>query len=206
MNDDLELLPTRRSLLERLKNWDDQESWRAFVDRYWTLIFLTARKAGLNQEEAEDAVQETVISVSKSLPGFRYEEDGSFKSWLLRVTQWRIQDQFRKRDLAAEHNQPKTRTSTSTTTVERIPDPSQTLEATWEEEWEANLVTNATERVKLKVDPEQYQMFDLYVIKHWPVSQVAKTLRVRTGSVYLARHRIGKLLKKEIAALRERPL
>jgi len=206
MNDDLELLPTRRSLLERLKNWDDQESWRAFVDRYWTLIFHAAIKAGLNQEEAEDAVQETVISVSKSLPGFRYEEAGSFKSWLLQVTQWRIQDQFRKRDFAAERRNPRTRTSTTTATVERIPDPSRTLEATWDEEWEANLVTNAAERVKLKVDPEQYQMFDLYVIKQWPASRVAKVLRVRTGSVYLARHRIGKLLKKEIAALREKPL
>src|SRR5262245_48540471 len=27
-------LPTRRSLLQRLKRWDDQESWRDFFDTY----------------------------------------------------------------------------------------------------------------------------------------------------------------------------
>jgi RNA polymerase sigma-70 factor (ECF subfamily) len=206
MKDDNELLPTRRSLLERLKNWDDQESWRAFVDRYWSLIYYTALKAGLTEAEAEDAVQETVISVSKSLPGFRYEERGSFKSWLLQVTTWRIHDQLRKRDLASTRRKPRAATSTGTTTLERLPDPSKGLEATWDEEWESNLMANALEQVKKKVELEQYQMFDLYVLKQWPVSRVAKVLRVSAGTVYLAKHRIGKLLKKEIASLQAKPI
>ena len=37
-NDPDELLPTRWTLIERLKNWDDQESWRQFFDTYWKLI------------------------------------------------------------------------------------------------------------------------------------------------------------------------
>jgi len=42
-----ELLPTRYSLLSRLQNWEDQESWRVFFDTYWRLIYSVALKSGL---------------------------------------------------------------------------------------------------------------------------------------------------------------
>ena len=45
------LIPTRRSLLTRLKNWDDQEGWREFFDTYWNLIYGVALKAGLTDAE-----------------------------------------------------------------------------------------------------------------------------------------------------------
>ena len=34
-----ELIPTRRSLLSRLKDWDDQDSWKEFFDTYWKLVY-----------------------------------------------------------------------------------------------------------------------------------------------------------------------
>ncbi len=33
-----EFIPTRYSLLSRLQNWDDQESWKDFFDTFWLLI------------------------------------------------------------------------------------------------------------------------------------------------------------------------
>ena len=39
-----ELLPTRYSLLSRLQNWEDHESWRVFFDTYWRLIYSVALK------------------------------------------------------------------------------------------------------------------------------------------------------------------
>jgi len=62
-----DLIPTRRSLLSRLKDWDDQESWRDFFNTYWKLIYATAIKAGLTHTEAEEVVQETVITISKKI-------------------------------------------------------------------------------------------------------------------------------------------
>ncbi len=204
MNADNELLPTRQSLLSRLKDWNDQESWRAFFDAYWRLIYNAAIKAGLTDAEAQDAVQETLISVMKSMPNFHYDgERGSFKGWLLNLTKWRITDQFRKRQRGIEHQRRDSATSDETATVERIPSPDgPELEAVWDEEWERNLVEAAIERVKKKVDPKHYQLFDLYVLKKWTVSKVAATLRINPGLVYLAKHRINRLIKKEIACLR----
>ena len=68
-----EFLPTRRSLLSRLKDWDDQESWKDFFDTYWKLIYGVAIKSGLNDAEAQDVVQEAVISVAKKMHEFKYD-------------------------------------------------------------------------------------------------------------------------------------
>jgi len=201
-------IPTRQSLLGRLADWNDQESWRVFFDTYWKLIYGAATRAGLNDAESQDVVQETVISVMKGIPNFKYDaEKGSFKGWLLRLTSWRITDQIRKRQRRIENRSRARDTSTSTATVERVADPVVSkLEAAWDEEWERNLLDAAVERVKRKVDPEHYQVFDLYAIKQWPVSKVAKTLKVNPGKVYLIKHRISRLIKKEIIQLRAKPI
>src|SRR5439155_297687 len=77
-----EIIPTRRSLLTRLKQWDDHESWKDFFDTYWKLVYGVAVKSGLNENEAQEVVQETVIAVAKKMHDFKYDPAvGSFKSW-----------------------------------------------------------------------------------------------------------------------------
>jgi RNA polymerase sigma factor (sigma-70 family) len=198
-----EFIPTRRSLLSRLRNWDDQEAWRAFFDTYWKLIYNAAVRAGLNDAEAQDVVQETVIAISRKLPEFTYDPaKGSFKTWLMRQTTWRVAAQVRKR-LPVEPSPPGPHTGSRTTTLERVPDPAlPALEAMWNEEWENNLLDAALRRIKAKVDAKQLQIYDLCVRKKWAPSKVAKDLRLTTARVYLAKHRVGALLKKELLHLR----
>ena len=74
-------------------------------------------------------------------------------------------------------------------------------ERAWEEDWQKNLMDAAIQRVKRSVSIEQYQMFDLFVLKDWPAKDVAKTLGVTIAYVYVAKHRIAKLIRKEVAAL-----
>jgi len=49
MNEHQDLIPTRASLLSRLKCSEDSESWRVCFDTYWKLIFNAARRAGLTE-------------------------------------------------------------------------------------------------------------------------------------------------------------
>ena len=208
MNDADGLIPTRQSLLSRLKDWNDQESWKVFFDTYWKLIYKAALKAGLTEAEAQDVVQETVISVSRSIPNFHYDPaKGSFNSWLLRVTTRRITDQLQKREPLVKPAERGTSTSTGTSTIERVADPSGFgLQELWDEEWEQNLINAATQRVRNKVDARHYQIFDCCAIKQWPVSKVAQTFKVTRGRVYLIKHRLGKMIKQEIELLRNKPL
>jgi RNA polymerase sigma-70 factor (ECF subfamily) len=93
-------------------------------------------------------------------------------------------------------------TSTATGPLEQIADPAGLkLETLWEEEWNSSLIESAIQQVKLKVDPKHYQIFDLYVFKEWPVSKVSRTIGVSPARVYLVKHRIQRLIRKEIARL-----
>ena len=195
-----DLIPTRYSLLSRMQDREDQDSWKDFFDTYWRLIYSFAIKSGLTDAEAQDVVQETVISVAKDIEKFKRDRTlGSFKGWLRNLTRWRIADQFRKRtrSVPAGNN-----LSTPSTNPDEIAGPGNTdLEAIWEEDWQANLLEAAMERVKPRVREEHYQMFDLNVIRQWPASKVAQTLGVNIGRVYLAKHRVMALIKKEIRVL-----
>src|SRR6185295_15351572 len=110
-----EFIPTRKSLLTRLKNWDDQEGWREFFDTYWRLIYSVAVKSGFNDAEAQDLVQDTVISVAKKMRHFHYDPSvGSFKAWLLLITRSRITDRLRKKRLPFADDRPAAETTTGT--------------------------------------------------------------------------------------------
>ena len=89
-----------------------------------------------------------------------------------------------------------------TAAIERVPDPgAANLDELWEEEWQKELLEAAIERVKTQVSSEQYQMFDFYVLKKMPVDKVAAALGTNAGQIYLARHRISRLIKKEVSRL-----
>lgn len=205
-----EFIPTRQSLLERLRKWDDQASWQEFFDTYWKLIYRTALKAGLTSQEAEDAVQETVISVARSIPTFEYRpaaEGGSFKRWLLTLTKWRINDQLRKRlrnvlsnAISLDEEEPNAPPSSS-----QIPDPvGNQLDAVWDAEWEQTLLDAAVERVKGRTDPEHYQIFYLFAVKGWSAWKVAAKLRVSLPQVYTVKHRVAKEIELAAKQIRQK--
>lgn len=194
-------IPTRYTLLSRLQDWEDDESWRVFFNTYWRLIYSVAIKSGLTETEAEEVVQETVICVAKSIQKFKRDrERGSFKGWLRNLTRWRIADQLRKRTAAVAGRNTDGHAARSTL------GPADELEgangvADWEREWQWNLLKAAMDRVKARVNEEQYQLFDFCVVKQWPVSRITATLGVSAARVYLARHRIGRLVEKEVRRL-----
>lgn len=198
-----EFLPTRHSLLTRLKNWDDSDGWKRFFDTYWKLIYSAAIKSGLSDAEAQDVVQETVLSVAKKMNEFKYDPAlGSFKGWLLTLTRWRIIDQVRKRSRHAQMGGSQAEDGAGTSPIDSLPDEQGIkLDAIWEAEWQKNLMDAALQRVKRKVGARQYQLFDLHVIKQWPVEDVIKTLGVTGNNVYQSKSRISALLRKEIELL-----
>ena len=198
-----ELLHTRATLLDRLKDWQDQSSWQQFFDTYWGLIYGVARQAGLSDAEAQDVVQETMSGVARHMPSFKYDPAlGSFKNWLLTQTRWRIIDQRRKRTPARKPETVATTAGTATASIDRLIDPATfSLDAMWEAEWEKNLLNAALTRLKSKIDPEKFQIFDFYVKKEWPAEKVATTFGTSVDQVYLIKHRVTEMLKEEVKRL-----
>jgi RNA polymerase sigma factor (sigma-70 family) len=193
---------TRSSLLSRLKDWADADGWQEFNAIYGPLIFRFALKAGCTESEAQEVVQETLVAAARHLPAFQYDPAVcAFKTWLLNLSHWRVQDQLRKRlpsAVSKVDEEPDQRTAT----IERIPDPKGNhLQRIWDQEWKALMLETAVANIKLKVPPKQWQIFDLYVLKGEAPRQVAQLLSVSIGRVYLIKHRVGGVLKKELTRL-----
>jgi RNA polymerase sigma-70 factor (ECF subfamily) len=205
-----ELAPTRRSLVERLRDLDDQTSWQEFFDTYWKLIYGSAIKSGLSDDEAGDVVQETVIGVARRMETFVYDpQTCSFKGWLMHITRCRIIDRFRSRKRQRQSSSVLLSEDRGTTTAEdglQIPDAAaeRAFQGMWDEEWQKNLVDAALEKVKRKVPARQYQIFYLHSVKNMPAADIARLLGITSAKVYVVRHRVGRLVKREVELLQKR--
>jgi RNA polymerase sigma-70 factor (ECF subfamily) len=150
-----------------------------------------------------------LVTVAKKMPEFKYDSKRSFKSWLLQTTRWRINDHVnrvraRELPLAPSANKAESR---GTAVEDQMPDPrSLEIDAFWESQWEQNLMDAAIERVKSRASPKQFQMFELYVLKEWPIRKVMETLRVNMAQVHVAKHRVSALIKKEVKGLQRGPI
>ncbi len=197
------MIQTRATLIQRLKDWQDQASWQEFFDTYWKLIYGVARRMGLSDDEAQDVVQETLAAVAKHMPSFKYNPAiGSFKSWLMNMARWRITDQFRKRRLSCMLEPLSSDATTDDGVAENVADPSgESIYELWDAEWEWALLDAAMTKVRRRIDPQKYQIFDFYVNKERAAEKVARSFGVSVEQVYLVKHRVTETIKDEVKRL-----
>lgn len=199
-------LPTRSSLLSRLKNASDAAGWQYFVDNYGRLIFQVCLRAGLARQEAEDIVQDTVAAVAKQMPRFEYDRSrGSFKGWLARVTRNHIADFLEKKTREANRRVelPPEQADGLAARDEVIAGGSESMDALWESEWREHLLARALRCVQQKLPARSVQIFQMSALDGWSTEKIAGALCLSRPQVYLARHRAARLVKKEIERLRK---
>jgi RNA polymerase sigma-70 factor (ECF subfamily) len=198
-------IATRASLLSRLRDHGDHRSWQQFYEVYHRLILSVARRAGLDEADAQEAMQETIITVSKEMPDFRYDPaKGSFKNWLLVIARHRIMDQMRKRYRARMANRLDPDMTSVEEEINRQLGGRDALADVWEDEWKKRLLEEAMQRVRKQSKPQQFQMFEKTTMEGWSVAETARAFDVSQMTVYLARHRIGGMIKKEVKRLTEK--
>jgi len=193
---------TRTSLLKRLKCPENDQGWREFACLYSGLIKRLARSASLTEDEAEDVLQEVLISVARNIRDFHYDPDvSSFKRWLSNITRWRITSQIRRRiryqmrfgDSPLNYEAPR---------IEEIPAPDVSEDSLQDVKWGENLLRLALKQVRAEIREKHFQIYFLRVIKEKEISEVCRQLRVNRGQVYVATLRVGRLVKAKIQELR----
>lgn len=197
---------TRRSLLTRLKNWDDRSGWQEFMDKYGRFIFGMARKQGFSIEEAEDVVQDVLVSVAKKMPEFRYQGDkGSFKAWLVMIVKSRLIDHLRKKYRRLPSAGFAGGEADETRIEERVAQQEDALshESLWAAEWESHVLETALARVKERLPAKHFLAFRMCTQQQKAPAEVAKALGISLPMIYVIRHRAGRMVANEIELLRE---
>jgi len=195
-----QIYATRSTLLVRLKDLDNQQAWQEFFDVYWTLLFNFARRAGLNESDAEEVVMDTVETVARKIEDFEYNrQTGRFKSWLLTIVRFKLGDRFRKKKRQAEKGEVASLDEIAEGQVMDADAPE--LEKIWDAEWQKRMIDMALERVKQLVGHKQYQIFHCYVIQEQAAEDVAEFLEVSKAQVYVAKNRVGKIFEAELKLL-----
>ena len=71
MNSDKEQFCTRETLLAKIKNRHDDDSWEDFVYYYKSYIHIICRKMNVSFHDTEEIVQKVLIIAWKKLPNFQ---------------------------------------------------------------------------------------------------------------------------------------
>jgi RNA polymerase sigma factor (sigma-70 family) len=192
---------TRVTLLQRL-NQDpaDQISWAEFVRLYSPAIRGWLMHWGLQEADSQDVAQNVLLRLTAKLPQFKYDPSKSFRGWLKTLTHhaWH--------DFVTEAGY-RTRGSGDTSildqlqSVEAREDLAARVEATFDKE----LLQMALLRAKERVADTTWQAFKLSALDGVAPQTVADQLGVRVSQVYLAKHRVQKLVQEEIRSIEGTP-
>jgi RNA polymerase sigma-70 factor (ECF subfamily) len=187
-------METSMSLLERLRLPDNPRDWDRLVELYQPLLLTWAKRAGLQDADAADLVQDVFAHLHRKLPEFQYDPSRSFRAWLRTVTLnlWR----GRQRKASARNEN---------TPIDRVPEPESEDPAAefWEADFNKHLTARALEIMREEFQPATWKAFWDVVVEGRAPEEVARDLGMSTGAVYAARHRVKTRLKEELAGLLE---
>jgi RNA polymerase sigma-70 factor (ECF subfamily) len=191
--------PTRASLLLRLRDAEDGDAWREFVDLYAPLVYGYARKQGLQDADAADLCQEVLRAIAGAVGRLEYDpRRGAFRNWLFTVVRRKLSN-WRE----AHGNRAQGSGDTGThQLLEQCPAPD-VSGAEWDVEWERRLVAWACEQARRQVTEATWQAFWRTAVEGQPGKRVAADLGLSVAAVYHARSRVLARLKDLVQSVQE---
>ena len=187
---------TSASLLERLRTAGPAAAdWRRLYDLYLPLIRAWLAQAG-PAAEADDLAQEVLVVVVRELPGFRRQRDGSFRTWLRRVTVNRVRSW---RQARARH--PVAGLDATDQFLTQLEDPASELSLRWDREHDRHVFTRLLAAVRTGCEPATWEAFQLFALEGRPAAEAAERTGLTENAVMLAKSRLLKRLRQEAAGL-----
>ena len=195
------LPPTRASIIQRLRDPQDQEAWQMLLDIYGPTIFQYCVSKGLQRADALDISQEVLSKLQK----FQYDpQRGKFRAWLGTATRNEINLFWRKKKVR-EHD------------IAAIAESSIEPDLDWDRISNAHILNSALTRIRGDFSAQQWEAFEAVALtkkitgdteefvwqSHGTASEVAKQLSVAVEWVYKTKSEILKRLRHEVLFIAE---
>lgn len=188
---------TSATLLGRLRQHPtDEQAWGEFVDRYGAKIHGWCRRWNLQDADAKDVTQAVLATLCVKMRTFSYDPNLSFRGWLRTLTHhtWSSLVTRRKSALLASGR------DADTSWLESLEARDDLVERL-NEQFDLELLEEATVRVRLRVEPHTWEAFRLTAIEGLSGAEVAERLEMRVATVFKAKSKVQKMLHEEIARL-----
>jgi RNA polymerase sigma-70 factor (ECF subfamily) len=188
---------TSTSLLEGLIDPRNEAAWRRFVARYTPMLLSFARRVGLSDADAQDAVAETLATFVRLYTSGHYErERGRLKAWLAGIMGNQVRRMNDRRRTISLDEQPAPEVGSAPAALDEYAD-------AFDHEWELQQLAEALQILRRTIDPTAYQAFDLYALKDWRPTKVAEFLGMTVNHVYVNKCRCLRELREIVRRLAE---
>jgi RNA polymerase sigma-70 factor (ECF subfamily) len=197
------MIDTDETLLERVKRLDAHESWQAFYNAYWSAILRYARKLGLSDDQAQEVLQETMVTLMRVLPNFSYDRrKGKFRNFLLTIVHRRSLAALRRAkglpDVSLDSDDPWGRQALKELLPAEAVD---SAEREAEQLWREAVMEDCLARLEANpaLDDGTFAAFRAYVIERRPAAEVAAEFGLKENALYQIKNRLLRRLRKDVA-------
>ena len=188
---------TSLTLMLRLqKNPTDAAAWSEFVERYRPMIRAWCLKWGSQNSDADDVAQEVLVRLLKAMSKFEYDPTRSFRAWLKAITH------NARNDFVTSRRSRSVETTNALDSIVDSNDALADLEEKMEDAFNHELIALAMRRIEKRVKPTTWQAFRMTALENRPGAEVAEELGMAIALVFVARHRVQKMLEEEVRILR----
>jgi RNA polymerase sigma factor (sigma-70 family) len=192
--------PTSLTLMLRLqKDPADGAAWDEFVEHYRPMIRAWCLTWGSQNSDADDVTQDVLVRLLKAMRKSQYDPARSFRPWLKVVTHNAWNDFVSSRRLKSAE------TADELNSVADSGDALADLEERMEDAFHRELLDLAMRRIEKRVKPTTWQAFRLTAVENRPGAEVAQELGMAIALVFVARHRVQKMLEEEVRLLKGEP-
>jgi RNA polymerase sigma-70 factor (ECF subfamily) len=182
---------TSATLLARLRHVPgDQSAWADFTERYGSKIYAWCRQWGLQEADAQDVTQNVLIKLVGKLQSFDYDPSRSFRAWLRTVARNTWNDFWDSRKAVASGG---TQAAEMLSTVQAR----ESLMTRLDEEFDRELLEEATFRVRQRVTPRTWRAFEMMAIEGQSGADTAKALGMKVATVFVAKSKVQRYLQDE---------
>ena len=181
---------THPSLLERVRDLDDQASWREFDEKYRELVLRYCRRYGLQPSDAEDVRQIVMMSLVRSSSNLVYRPElGRFRDYLGTV----VRNAIRKRMSREDRHR-------AVLPLEGldVPDPSEECDEIWQREWMLHHYRRALCIVGKVVSPRSVAVFR-GILDGVPFEELAGEHSIGLDAVLKIQQRMRTRLTEQVA-------
>jgi RNA polymerase sigma factor (sigma-70 family) len=190
-------LRTRASLLMRIRDAGDAESWRIFVTIYAPLVYRFACRRGLQDADAADLSQDVMEKVTRAIRSFEYQPaKGRFRDWLLTITRRQVAQFHESRARCPEQ-------LCGSEELEQIGEGKDRPDADWNEDFNAQVLQIALDRTRPHFEPMTWRAFESVWLENRSAAETADALSLHIELVYYAKSRVLKRLREEVQGIVE---